>query len=157
MSRPFGSSVRVQFGRLLCLSDLHGVRVLLVCAELAWAITLAWPGETFGRETYALMAAIASETVWARVFAITAAVQAWILWSGRYHSRCSLAFAAWDTLLWWTVVATIHFSIFPPAAAISGGTAMALGASWVLIRTGAAPVNNGRRATDDRATHWSRN
>lgn len=146
-----------RLARMLCFSDMHGVRLLLLMAELSWAATLAWPGETFERPTYALMAAIADEDVWAAMFALTAAVQAWILCSGNYHGRRALLFAAWDTTLWWAAVTTIHFSVSPPAASISAAAALALGASWVLIRTGKAPVRHGRRVTDDRATCGSSN
>ena len=115
-------------------TDLVGVRVTLACAEVLWAITLLWPGDTFARDTYALMRAMMSESLWGLLFALTA----WTQWSlviiGDFRCRFARYFAAWNALLWLTVTATMYLSVYPPPAAISGETALALAACWIFVR-----------------------
>ena len=132
----------------ICLyGNLHSARFLLAVAETAWFISLIWPGDTFDRPTYAIMARFADETTWAAIFLITALCQWGILIVGRYHSRFATVFAGWNMWLWWSVVVSMYMSVYPPPAAISGELALAMGASWVYVRSGFP----GRRATDD----WS--
>lgn len=119
-------------------SDLHGVRMLLAMSELIWAVTLFWPGDTFGRPTYSVMAAVAPEWLWGLIFLATAVVQWRILISGHYHGRFAVSFAAFNSLLWWFVVVSMYLSVYPPPAAISGELALAFGAAWVWVRSGAS-------------------
>ena len=115
-------------------TNLVGVRVTLACAEVLWAITLLWPGETFTRETYAMMRTIMNESLWGLLFALTA----WTQWSlviiGDFRCRFARYFAAWNALLWLTVTTTLNLSVYPPPAAISGETALALAACWIFAR-----------------------
>jgi hypothetical protein len=122
--------------RLLMGSDLHGVRLLLAVAETVWMITLIWPGDSFSRPTYQVMSMVMSEPAWALVFAMTSACQWSILFSGKYHDRLAVIFAAWNSTLWWFVVVCMYTSISPPPAAISGEFSLAVGASWVWMRSG---------------------
>ena len=117
-------------------SDLHATRFLLGVAELVWALALFWPGDTFGRPTYAVMAGVASEEVWATAFLLTSFIQFHILFHGSYHSRCATVFAGWNAMLWIFCVLAMYMSVYPPPAAISGELAMAVGASWVFVRSG---------------------
>jgi len=56
----------------ICLyGNLHSARFLLATAETVWCISLFWPGDTFERPTYAVMAQFADETTWAIVFGVT--------------------------------------------------------------------------------------
>ena len=115
-------------------TDLVGVRVTLACAEVLWAITLLWPGDTFSRDTYALMRAMMSESLWGLLFALTA----WTQWSlviiGDFRCRFARYFAAWNAMLWLTVTTTMYLSVYPPPAAISGETALAFAACWIFAR-----------------------
>lgn len=132
---------------LAYFSDLHGVRFLLAIAELIWAAALFFPGDTFGRPTYEVMSTIMSENAWAFLFAIMGMTQLSILATGNYHERFPVWFAAVNQTVWWFVVISMYMSVFPPPAAISGEMALAIGASWVWIRSGRRC--NGRRASDD--------
>lgn len=117
-------------------SDLHATRFLLALAELVWALALFWPGDTFGRPTYALMAEVAREETWAWLFLLSAFCQFQILWSGSYHTKPATLFAFFNSLLWMFVTLSMYLSVYPPPAAISGELAMAVGACWVFVRSG---------------------
>lgn len=125
-------------------SDLVATRFLLGFAELLWAITLLWPGDTFGRPTYHGMQAFASENVWGVVFLFSAFMQFQILASRKFNSQFAVAFAGWNSLLWIFVVVSMYMSVYPPPAAISGEFALALGASWIFVRSG-VPLKIERR------------
>jgi hypothetical protein len=134
--------------RLFFYTDLHGVRVLLALAELTWAVTLGWPGDTFGRPTYTAMSHVMSEEAWALVFALSGMTQVTLLVQDRLHDRFAQLFAAWNSILWIFVCISMYMSVYPPPAAISGEFALAFGASWVFIRTGY--VMTGKRSSDGR-------
>jgi hypothetical protein len=122
--------------KIALFGNMHSARFLLALAELIWFITLAWPGDTFDRPTYSVMSQIAPEMVWAAMFLTAACFQWSILLSGTYHGRVAVAFAFWNSLLWWTVVLSMYMSVTPPPAAISGELALAFGATWVFVRSG---------------------
>lgn len=115
-------------------TDLIGVRLLLFLGELLWAVMLLWPGETFNRATYALMASVMSEMAWTVVFLASAVTQITIVLREDFSSAFARYFAAWDACLWLFTVASMLLSIYPPPAAIGGEIALALGAVWVWIR-----------------------
>lgn len=117
-------------------SDLHGVRLLLAMSELFWAVALFWPGNTFDRPTYTAMSHIMSEGLWGFVFLIMSATQLSILATGDYHSRFPVWFAAVNQSVWWLVVISMYMSVYPPPAAISSELALAIGATWVWVRSG---------------------
>lgn len=114
----------------------HSARVLLALAETFWFLTLLWPGDTFSRPIYAVMALFAGEAVWGLVFLVCALSQWSILFTGRYHTRPAVWFAGCNMVLWWFVVISMYLSVYPPPAAISGELALAFGASWVYVRSG---------------------
>jgi len=126
-------------------SDLHATRVILAIAELIWAITLFFPGETFDRPTYTIMAQTFSENTWAFLFSVMGMTQLSIVATGNYHERFPIWFAAINQTVWWFVVISMYMSVTPPPAAISGELALAIAASWVWIRSG---TKYGRRSTD---------
>lgn len=132
--------------RILFYSDLHATRFTLGLAELIWAFTLLWPGDTFGRPTYTIMASVMHENAWGLLFLVTAIMQFTILLRGDYHSRFSCYFAAWNMCFWGYTVMSMYFSVSPPPAAISGEAALAVAAGWVWVRSGY--VSGGRRSTD---------
>lgn len=115
-------------------TDLIGVRLLLFLGELLWAVMLLWPGETFNRATYELMASAMSEMAWTVVFLASAVTQITIILREDFSSAFARYFAAWNACLWLFTVASMLLSIYPPPAAIGGEIALALGAVWVWIR-----------------------
>lgn len=135
-----------RFKGIALFGNMHSARFILAMAESIWAITLLWPGDTFERPTYHLMSALASESAWSIIFALTAAAQWVILFSGRYHDRLSIVFAAYNAVLWWWVCISMYMSIYPPPAAISGELALAFAATWVFVRSGV--TKPGRRFDD---------
>jgi hypothetical protein len=118
---------------------------MLAVAEFLWAITLFMPGNTFDRPTYTLLASIAPEFVWALAFVLMGSLQTYILIKGDYHDRLAVWFAASNMTFWTFVCITMVLSISPFPAAISGEIALAIGASWVFIRSG---KKTGRRQID---------
>lgn len=117
-------------------SDLHGVRLMLAMAELLWAVTLLLPGNTFDRPTYQVMSQVMSEPAWGLIFLLMGTTQLSILLSGIYHDRFPVWFSAINSSYWWFVCISMILSVSPFPAAISGEVALAVGASWVWVRSG---------------------
>lgn len=136
----------LRVARIFFYADLHCVRFLLAFSELMWAFTLLFWDGVFARPTYGQMAKVMPEEAWALVFALSGVTQLLILVSGRYHDRLAVVFAAWNSTLWWYVVISMYLSVFPPAPGISGELGMALGAAWILLRSGTGV--HGQRASD---------
>lgn len=120
--------------RLLWDTDLIGTRFLLAVAEALWALMLFWPGDTFGRPTYSVMATAFNETVWAILFLMSAITQLTIVLQDDFHSRFARYFAGWNAVLWFSVVLSMLMSVYPPPAAIAGEIALAVGAMWIWVR-----------------------
>jgi hypothetical protein len=137
--------MKMRMLELIYGSDLLATRFLLGIAELTWALALFWPGDTFGRPTYHVMAQVASETAWAWIFLVTSFIQFQILWSGHYHTRTAIIFAGWNCNLWFFTVLAMYLSVYPPPAAISGELACALGSVWVFIRSGVPAIKSMKR------------
>ena len=136
---------RARVIELIYGSDLMGTRFLLGIAELLWAVTLLWPGETFGRPTYHGMQLFATEEVWGFIFLFSSFWQFQILKSRKFHCPAAVVFAGWNSLLWIFVVVSMYMSVYPPPAAISGELALAIGAAWIFVRTGAPVPRTDRR------------
>ena len=132
--------------RVAFYSDLNATRFTLGLAEIIWAITLLWPGDTFGRPTYAVMARVLTEESWGLVFLMSGVMQWTILFQGSFNDKFAVRFAAWNSVLWWFVVVSMYLSVSPPPAAISGELSLAIAAFWVYIRSGYMIM--GRRSTD---------
>lgn len=115
-------------------SDLVATRMTLAIAEFAWFVMLAWPGDTFGRQTYAGMASIAIEPVWAVMFGVSAAMQAAIVIFSLCGTKFANVFGAWNAALWIVTVVAMLLSVYPPPAAIGGEVALMAAAIWIGIR-----------------------
>jgi hypothetical protein len=143
------SKIMNRYLRLAFYSDTHVVRFLLMLSEITWGVTLFWPGDTFGRPTYAVMShTIPSEEIWAAIWLFAGITQFYILTTGGYHDRAAVIFAGFNTILWWFVVISMYLSVSPIPAAISGELALAVGASWVYIRSGWIPHGHRRCHAD---------
>lgn len=134
------SKTKVKLIELVYGSDLMGTRFLLGIAELLWAVTLLWPGDTFGRPTYTGMHRFASEEVWGCIFLFSAFMQFQILGNRKFHTPLAVTFAGWNSLLWIFVVVSMYMSVYPPPAAVSGELAFAIGASWIFVRSGVPAI-----------------
>ena len=126
-------------------SDLIATRAILGFAELLWAVTLLWPGDTFGRPTYSGMQLLATEEAWGFVFLASSFFQFQILATHNLHNKWAVVFAGCNSFLWMLVVTSMYMSVYPPPAAISGEMALALGACWIFVRTGVPVIKMERR------------
>ena len=115
--------------------SLHSARVILAVAEMLWAISLFWPGETFGRPTYHIMSMVADEILWGYVFFCSSMIQWCIVVGNNLSGKVAMWFAAWNSSLWLFVCGSMYLSVYPPPAAISGEAALALAAVWIFLRT----------------------
>lgn len=115
-------------------SDFIATRITLALAELAWAIMLFWPGDTFERPTYQFMSELAPELAWALVFLLSSAAQISIALSGSCNTVFARAFGVWNAALWIITVGTMLWAVYPPPAAIGGEFALMLAAIWIGIR-----------------------
>ena len=142
----FNNKFMASIYRVAFFSDLHATRFTLGLAEMLWAVTLLWQGDTFGRPTYTVMSHVMSEEAWGLVFLLSGVTQFTILFQGDFHSKFPVRFAAWNAVLWIYVVVSMYLSVSPPPAAISGELALAIAAFWVYVRSGWQLI--GRRSTD---------
>lgn len=131
-------------------SRLIGTRFTLALAELIWAISLLWEGDTFTRTTYYNMSLVMPENTWGMLFLLTAAIQWFLLLSRNFSSTFSLVFAGVNATMWIYVCVSMYMSVYPPPAAISGELALAFAASWVFLRTG---INNHSKAVIELDSH----
>lgn len=122
-------------------SPLIGTRFTLGLAELIWAISLFWAGDTFERKTYSSMAAVMPENVWGCIFLVSAIIQWTLLMRFNFNSRFSVIFAGFNMLLWFFVVVSMYMAVYPPPAGISGELALAFAAMWIFIKSGVCHTN----------------
>jgi hypothetical protein len=119
---------------LLFDTDLIGTRVTLGIAELIWALTLFWPGNTFDRPTYEIMSSLFSENIWAFIFLVSGVTQLTIAFSSIFDVWFAKLFAGWNATLWFYTVVSMYLSVSPPPAAISGEAALAIASLWIWLR-----------------------
>lgn len=120
--------------RALWDSDLVASRVSLAIAELLWAIMLFWPGDTFSRPTYSMMAQVMSEEAWGLMMLLSAVTQVTIVIALNFHSYFARVFAGWNACIWVFLILSMMLSVSPPPAAISGDMALAFLAVWIWCR-----------------------
>lgn len=146
------TAAKYRFLTLIFHSDLHGIRIILGLSEVLWAVTLLWTGVTFDRPVYYIMSHIMPEEAWGLIFLLSGITQFSIVYKLDYNSSFSTYFAGWNMSLWIYVVISMYISVSPTPAAISGDTAIAIGAAWIWIRSGHTGL--GRRH-DDKDCHGS--
>lgn len=132
--RTWKDKIVPNLSRAIFDSDFVATRLILAVAELLWAIMLFWPGDTFDRPTYSLIANIASETTWAFIFLISSVLQASIVMFYQYGKPWAQVFANWNAVLWVFIVGSAMASVYPPPAAMGGEVALALAAVWVWLK-----------------------
>jgi hypothetical protein len=121
--------------RALWDTDLIGIRCTLALSELMWAVMLLWPGDTFTRPTYAHMAMLWNEEIWALVMLTSAVTQLTIVLQDDLHSRFARYFAAYNAVLWVYIgIVSPLLSVYPPPAAMGGEMALAIASFWIWLR-----------------------
>ena len=123
------------YRRVVLEDGLNMTRFLLGVAEFLWFSLLIWPGNTFDRPTYHVMSHVMPENIWALTFLTMSVCQISIIGMFQIDRLTSVTFSFCNMCFWWFVVLSMYFSVTAPAA-ISGETALAIGASIILIRSG---------------------
>ena len=105
-------NIRLRFKHLLWYSDMEATRFTLGIAALMWAIFLGWPGDLFptpdevavgrGRLTYAIMAQIMDEDLWAFLWLVQGSAMLWSLFTG-YRNCWLMCIDAMLGVMLWTV------------------------------------------------------
>lgn len=119
---------------LLFKADLINTMFILGIAELIWAISLFWPGNTFDSPVYGLMSSISNEEIWALIFLLSGVTQITIAMHNCVDHWFSRLFAGWNAALWVYIVIAGYASIYPPPSNISGDAALALASVWIWVR-----------------------
>lgn len=134
MEKLKSSKIMYGLSKALWDSDLIATRVSLAIGEFLWSIMLLWPGHTFDRPTYKVMALVMGEEAWGFILLLSAATQITIVMGEHLHSLPSRVFAAWNAVLWIFLVMSMLLSVYPPPAAIGGEISLAFAAIWVWLR-----------------------
>lgn len=127
-------------------SDLHATRFLLGVAEIIWAVSLWMPGQNLASPVSHVMGSVMTEGVWGLIFMFSGVIQLSIIAASSYHSQCATWFSGWNAMLWIYLTLSMYVSGLVPLTAISGELSLAVGASWVFIRSGTQ--TKGKRSTD---------
>ena len=127
-------SILPNISKALFDSDLISTRISLSIAEFFWAVMLFWPGDTFERPTYTIMANVMSETMWGFVFLISSILQMSIVVYAQYEKDWAKIFANWNAVWWVFVVGASLSSVYPPPAAMGGEIALTFAAVWIWMR-----------------------
>lgn len=116
--------------------DTSVAQFFIGLASMFWAIMLFWPGDTFERQTYWLMAEMMVEHAWALFFLmngffmIIMSTRVWIL-----NFWIEITWTTISCVLWSASCIAMLLAVYPPPAAISAEISLALAAWWVLVRT----------------------
>ena len=120
--------------RIFWKGDTEVFRMFMALASLTWSFLLFWPGDTFARPTYKLMAEFGTEHVWAVLFLIQGLAG---LFSLLYNCKkiCILVLdSILGCILWTGSCVAMLLSVYPPPAAISAEIIVAWFSWWLLIR-----------------------
>lgn len=109
-------------------------RFALAAGALLWSLMLFWPGDTFSRPTYTLMAQFASEYTWAMAFGLQGAYSMYSILMDRCTKTAFLIEGVFGCVLWSGSCICMMLSIFPVPAAISGEIVAAVASWWHLVR-----------------------
>lgn len=120
--------------RILFEEEFVGTRLILALSEFMWAILLLWPGDSFDRPTYSVMAKVMPEEAWGLVFLVSGVTQISIVLREEFYCVFSRYFAAWNAALWVYVVVAMLLSVSPPPAAVSGEIVLAFAATWIWVK-----------------------
>lgn len=146
-------NIKARIWHLAFKSDLEGTRFTLALGALFISMGFFWPTKIFptaeqiaagaGRHTYALMAQMAPEWVWATAFLIQGAVMMFSLFTG-YRSRFFMWLdAILGVVLWTAAIGACYLAYwrgfdmiweYRPPAIMGGEVAAMLASWWVFVR-----------------------
>jgi hypothetical protein len=131
----FWSDLKTRIMAVAYFSDMWATRFTLALGAIFWGIMLFWPGETFDRPTYTLMAKFAPEWTWAGLFLIQGLYAMYdVLCPGNRGKFTLFIDAILGCVLWTLSCICMLLSVYPPPAAIAGEIALALASWWNLVR-----------------------
>ena len=134
--------------RLILFGDQMSLRILVGIANLAWGVSLLWPGDTFEWSPYRGMRAICGEEeTWGAMFLIMAVMQFVLIWKEWYDTKLATVFAFANCIIWWFVTISMYRMAVPNVpAGISGDVAVCIAATWVFVLAGWNPTVGGCHA-----------
>ena len=115
-------------------SDVEPLRFFIALSSLLWGFLLFWPGETFDRQTYALMGQMAPETAWAIAHLVHGVTAVGSIFSGAKGRLVWVLDPILGCLLWTTSAVAMMASVFPVPAAIAPHIVGAAVSWWLLVR-----------------------
>ena len=129
-------------------SPMKNTRLLIALSSLTWAVLLFWSGDLFeaSRKTYAIMAQIASEPVWATLFLLHGILAFWTLKTSANNKLSLWGDAFLGCILWTTSTFACFiahwpngdfltaFATYNPPAAMSGELWVAIFSWWSFVR-----------------------
>ncbi len=123
----------------LAYNSTTGARLILFLSALGWAVSLGWPGDTFDRPIYRIMASIMPEEMWAVAFAIYAGLL--LVPYKRTALRWLLAISihCFGVMLWSTTFLSLAPLYGISSAATTPTAALACGAIFMLWRAPQCP------------------
>ena len=127
-------SIHRRLAYLMLQADVDGVRFMIACSSLAWALLLLWPGATFDRQTYALMRAVAPEVIWAVAHLVHGSVAIYSVLTGHRSRLAWVVDPILGCLLWTTSAAAMLLAVYPVPAAIAPQIVGALASWWLMVR-----------------------
>lgn len=123
--------------KLRCLfwtTDITPIRFFIACSSVLWGILLFWPGDTFSRPTYFIMAKFASENMWAGLFSLSGFIGLMSIFYDVKHKISLIGEALLGVTLWSSSCIAMLLSVYPPPAAISAEVVAAISSWWILVR-----------------------
>lgn len=117
------------------------LRLLVSLCSLTWALSLFLPGQSFDEAPYTIMAAAASENIWATLFLI-AGILGWVSVCKEIDNMSTLFIDSFVCILWTTSITSVFYAywispelnpFFPPTHMASDFW-IAMTAWWILLR-----------------------
>ena len=119
---------------LLMRSDIEPLRFFVAVSSLLWGILLLMPGETFDRQTYALMSQMGPELLWAAAHITHGVASVYSLLTGAKGRVIFTLDPLLGAFLWTTSGAAMMLAVYPVPAAIAPHLVGAVAAWWLLVR-----------------------
>lgn len=120
--------------RIFWKSETEAIKLYIAMASLLWSFLLFWPGDTFSRPTYKLMAEFGSETTWAILFLVQGLAGLIVLLFKCKRTALAVLDSILGCILWTGSCMAMILSAYPPPAAISAEIVAAWFSWWLLLR-----------------------
>ena len=118
-------------------ADTRMATLASITSGWAWAICLAFPGDTLARPTYKIMASVGPEGAWITAFIVMSSLQSWRFWCRLTTSKSYVIESAIKTLataMWTYIAYACMLAQYPPAAAVADTCVVALLTWWDFLR-----------------------